>query len=348
MDDSQRSSPSKRPRRDRREAIFERQSKEEKDRLAREYRELQAKIERQRTEVGVNTTASDLRQGLKNADRLFKKIKDTELANADARFFDATVETAANMTRKMKLGGISFDMDDFLSKVKATLGLDRALADHIDVSDDELEGDEETQARRRRLARRGVLGDWEKIGWMAAGFYRHVPGIEFMYGPLKVQHQKRVIARRARTTQIEKEVRPENIEGGRDKGEKSVTDTVKQTVLLRKTLDRLDPQRQGFNLFRLIVNPHDYAQTVENAFYISFLTRDGHAGIEVRPDGEILIRRTDPYLGGEEGELPTNQAVIELDMETWREAIATFNITEPAIPQRPKVQKGVPAANAWY
>ena len=45
-------------------------------------------------------------------------------------------------------------------------------------SEDELQDD--TQAGPSRPARVGRLGDWEKLGWMAAKHSRRVPGVEFM------------------------------------------------------------------------------------------------------------------------------------------------------------------------
>lgn len=42
------------------------------------------------------------------------------------------------------------------------------------------------------------------------------------------------------------------------------------------------------NLFRFVVNPHDFGQSVENLFYLSFLIRDGKCALEV-DDGEPLI-----------------------------------------------------------
>lgn len=55
-------------------------------------------------------------------------------------------------------------------------------------------------------------------------------------------------------------------------------------------LRKLDPSGKGINYFTLVVNPHDFGQTVENVFYASFLIRDGRAGISVLDDGEVMIR----------------------------------------------------------
>ena len=56
-----------------------------------------------------------------------------------------------------------------------------------------------------------------------------------------------------------------------------------------KLLRRRDPDSQGFNFFRFVINPDDFGQSVENCFYVSFLIKDGKAGIQVTPEGEVLI-----------------------------------------------------------
>jgi hypothetical protein len=60
-------------------------------------------------------------------------------------------------------------------------------------------------------------------------------------------------------------------------------------VKVGKVLDELDGRGEGINFFKLVVNPDDFGQTVENVFFVSFLIRDGRAGIEVGKDGEVII-----------------------------------------------------------
>lgn len=38
------------------------------------------------------------------------------------------------------------------------------------------------------------------------------------------------------------------------------------------------------NLFKFIINPHDFGQSVENMFYLSFLIRDGKCALELNED----------------------------------------------------------------
>ena len=44
------------------------------------------------------------------------------------------------------------------------------------------------------------------------------------------------------------------------------------------------------NLFRFIVNPHDFAQSVENMFYLSFLIRDGDCSLEIQDDEPVVCK----------------------------------------------------------
>ncbi len=52
----------------------------------------------------------------------------------------------------------------------------------------------------------------------------------------------------------------------------------------------LNDNPEPINLFKFIINPNDFAQSVENIFYLSFLIRDGHVAFEIQ-DGEPIICR---------------------------------------------------------
>ena len=74
--------------------------------------------------------------------------------------------------------------------MKTKLGLDRVELEDQSASEDELDeslSDTGDRPARRKRARKGALGDWEKIGWMAAGLCRRVPGVEFMFVTSKVE-----------------------------------------------------------------------------------------------------------------------------------------------------------------
>lgn len=198
------------------------------------------------------------------------------------------------------------DLPSLTIRLKVTLGLDvleqREMEAAVDV--DELEDDVALRREEalQRFANGDVVGNWKKIGWMAAQLNRRVPGAEFMYGPLAVEHVKRVMAERTQRKEMAKEVQPIVIQSETQNKSKDVTATnvrIVRTagemqpltpVQIEKVLNHLDKQGNGVNYFRLVVNPDDYGQTVENVFYTSFLIHEGRAGITVQDDGEVMVR----------------------------------------------------------
>lgn len=60
-----------------------------------------------------------------------------------------------------------------------------------------------------------------------------------------------------------------------------------EILKLEKLLDDIGT----VNLFKFVVNPKDFAQSVENIFYLSFLIRDGKVAFETQ-DGEPVICKT--------------------------------------------------------
>lgn len=53
-------------------------------------------------------------------------------------------------------------------------------------------------------------------------------------------------------------------------------------------LEALLEEVGSINVFKFIINPDNFAQSVENIFYLSFLIRDGKAAFETK-DGEPII-----------------------------------------------------------
>jgi hypothetical protein len=113
-------------------------------------------------------------------------------------------------------------------------------------------------------------------------------------------------------------------------------------------------QNGPVNLFRFVINPNDFAQSVENLFYLSFLIRDGECALEIEEDGEPVIcafhkhahtRASDwltdhhparsslviceqPQLSDYQEGLKKQQLVFEFDVKTWEVGhppLCTFN-----------------------
>ncbi|KAJ2925138.1 hypothetical protein H1R20_g11961, partial [Candolleomyces eurysporus] len=181
--------------------------------------------------------------------------------------------------------------------------------------------------------------DWAKIGRKAMAKSRRAPAMGFMLGPLSLEQKKRVIARRARQEKSNEEARrPQELK--EEDIQRSENETVKNVAQIEELLS----EEGQINLFSFIINPNDFAQSVENMFYLSFLIRDGKVALETTEEGEPIIYVCEPpsdedYSSG----LKKQQLVLEFDM---KRAIEVFNITESKIPDRPKAETKL--GDKWY
>ncbi|KAA1472846.1 hypothetical protein DENSPDRAFT_839229 [Dentipellis sp. KUC8613] len=305
------------------------QDPEEKRQIRRDYRVLQNDGEENRN---VNDlTAQQLIHKVQRADDLFRKVQAPQEATLDSNFLLSTSGIAAAKARAMKSGSGAFDVDDFISKLITFMGGRRGTETLSDDSDPE-DGDID------------VPLDWEKIGRKALAKSRRIPAMDFMLGPLSVEQKKRNVGKRAKLEKNKAdETRPQEIK--EEDLVRSENETTKNVLTIRKLLQDQDG---AVNFFRFIINPDDFAQSVENLFYLSFLIRDGICALDIEETGEPVI-----YLCEQAGDadyeagLRKQQMVMELDMVTWKMAIDAFNITTPLIPQRPK-SKESRNTGKWY
>jgi non-structural maintenance of chromosomes element 4 len=62
-----------------------------------------------------------------------------------------------------------------------------------------------------------------------------------------------------------------------------------ESLKIVNQLEKLLSNEGRINLFRFVINPNDFAQSVENIFYLSFLIRDGKVALETDDNGEPMI-----------------------------------------------------------
>ncbi|KAF9583664.1 nuclear protein [Lunasporangiospora selenospora] len=189
--------------------------------------------------------------------------------------------------------------------------------------------------------------DWSKIGRIATKWSYKVPTMDFM---------TRVV-RDPKMMRKPQELREEDIA-------RQENETTKNVMQISDILER---QPDKVNLFKLVVNPESFGQTVENIFYLSFLVRDGKAsiteedmndpnrgdddddeerepkeGANIQPMVELTeVPTAEDYQGG----LLKKQMVMEINMTMWRELIEVYDIREPMIPTRRTKEK---QAGKWY
>ncbi|KAG4084800.1 hypothetical protein H8356DRAFT_1743293 [Neocallimastix lanati (nom. inval.)] len=263
---------------------------------------------------------------IESVDELYQKVNRTQEATLDSQFLLESAEIGAKQAESMKLAGENFDTEDWINKLLTIMG------GRHDIKQEDEDNEENVNLRSLK---------WENIGIRAEPFFDRVPKIDNMIGPLSTeQKEKRSIVRHTRenknSVNLKKpqEIRKEDIK-------EQENETTKNVFQIGEILE----QKGQVNLFEFIVNPDSFSQTVENIFYLSFLIRDGKALLDEK-DGELIIERTDPpdeedYLHG----IKKKQFVLEIDENTWKKIIEVYDIKEPMIPTRPKVQMN---NSKWY
>ncbi|KAJ3993335.1 Nse4 C-terminal-domain-containing protein [Lentinula boryana] len=296
------------------------QNAEEKRALRREYRAIHKNMEGIRQNIR-DCTIDNLTDTVKRADKAFYKVKNTTEATLDSSVLMQLTASHAQMARSLKSGLGAFDMDDYLVKLVTFMGghkPDNQNPDDPDADDALLD----------------APLDWDQIGRRALAKSRRVPVVGFIKNELQSNVPK--FEKNKADERKPQEIREEDIE-------RSVNETTKNVATLESILE----ETGAVNLFRFVVNPESFAQSVENMFYLSFLIRDGKAALDTDEHGEPTIfgcaqPSDEDFTNG----LRKRQIVFELDMATWERAIEVFEITEPIIPTRETAKTKI--GNKWY
>ncbi|KAF8161208.1 Nse4 C-terminal-domain-containing protein [Crassisporium funariophilum] len=304
------------------------QDPEEKRAVRQNYRSLAKKIEEHQGNPN-DILAEDLLSQVQQADQLFSRVKGPQEATLDSHLLLVASNMGAQKARAMKSGSGAFDVDDFVSKLVSFMAGPNALEDALpDDSDAEDTND-------------GSPLDWDRIGRKAMAKSRRVPVMGFMLGPLSIEQKKRAAVKRAKLEKNKEDMRkPQELK--EEDITRSQNETTKNVAILEAMLGECGP----INIFKFVVNPNDFAQSVENIFYLSFLIRDGKAALDLQNGEPIIYGCEEPsdadYVGG----LKKRQIVLEFDMATWKRAIEVFDITETLIPQRPPSETRL--GDKWY
>ncbi|KAJ3934004.1 MAG: Nse4 C-terminal-domain-containing protein [Lentinula lateritia] len=300
----------------------------EKRAVRREYRAIHKDMEDFRQNIK-DCTVDNLADAAKRADKVFYKVKNPTEATLDSSVLLQLTASHAQMARSLKSGSGAFDIDDYLANLVSFMGghkLDNQNPDDPDADDALLD----------------APLDWDKIGRTTLAKSKRVPVVGFMLGPLSIEQKKRAPVKRAKLEKNKADERkPQELK------EEDIARSVNETTKNVATLESILAETGAINLFRFVVNPKSFAQSVENMFYLSFLIRDGKVALDTDEQGEPTIfgcaqPSDEDYADG----LRKRQIVFELDMATWKRAIDVFEITEPTIPTRESSKMKI--GNKWY
>ncbi|KAF8919760.1 Nse4 C-terminal-domain-containing protein [Mucidula mucida] len=309
------------------------QDADEKRAVRKDYRSLTRNMEQHQANIN-DLSISDIADGIGKADKYFARVKGPQEATLDSAFLLMASNLGAQKARAMKSGAGAFDVDEFVSKLVTFMG-GRKFGNQIpeevqsDAEDDEDDPD--------------MVLDWTIIGRKALANTHRAPAIGFMLGPLSLEAKKRAPVQRAKLEKNKAEERkPQELK--EEDIARSENETTKNVAVLENLLTEIG---EAVDLFKFIINPNDFAQSVENIFHLSFLIRDGKVALETSLDGEPMIYSCgQPSDEDYDNGLRKRQIVLEFDQATWKRAIEVFDITEPMVPQRPPAKTRL--GNKWY
>ncbi|XP_065363052.1 non-structural maintenance of chromosomes element 4 homolog A [Calliphora vicina] len=167
--------------------------------------------------------------------------------------------------------------------------------------------------------------NWRVITEIALSVARPAFTKSSMLGAIDVEPKVRVVKEKQqrRRTVLTQEKRPETIKQLKrdDRGAEKVNIILKQVSdLFRQN------NRQPIPYFRLIIDPHNFMNTVENAFQMAFLARDGNVAIEGGEDGYPQVRLVPKDEIAKHTD--TTQAICSLNMKLCKQMIDFYEISE--------------------
>ncbi|KIY67157.1 hypothetical protein CYLTODRAFT_376616 [Cylindrobasidium torrendii FP15055 ss-10] len=306
------------------------QAPDEKRAVRAGLRKYQSKYDPTVSEKDHNPDA--MLEDLDRLNTLWQGVKNPQEATLDSAVILQMTAVGHQKARGLKSGQGAFDTDEFVAKLVSFMGgVNTTGGGDSDSEEDETAG---------RL-------DWSVIGRKALACSRRAPIPGFLLGPLSLEAKKRAQTQRAKL-EINKadmrkpqEIREEDIA-------RSENETTKNVAILENLLRDIG---EPVNLFRFVINPEDFAQSVENLFHLSFLIRDGKVALETTEEtGEPVIFACEAPSDEEkmDNKLMKRQIVFEFDHATWNLAKEVWNITmPPMVPQR-SGPKGTRIGKKWY
>ncbi|SPN99794.1 related to NSE4 Nuclear protein that plays a role in the function of the Smc5p-Rhc18p DNA repair complex [Cephalotrichum gorgonifer] len=360
------------------------QSVEERRNIQRSLRELGRDLTDKADEY-LRGDSNTIRELIVSANEINHRIKQTGEAVIDSRLLVSAADLSYKKTARITQGNVAegVDADEFLSKCITYMR--QGGRGH---GDNAPELSSTQQHRRRNVARGHEGSDDEDengdmMNWSYFGHYACLPSIGrpsiqgHLLGPLSVEKKARKITKRSAPFRINQlaETRPEVINAedltkqdndlavicGRVLQQLTRAQTRLQTELEEVLDEDMSPEEQerimhqhgirstgGVDLMRFVINPRSFGQSVENIFYVSFLIKDGKVAVELDEHGIPSVEPVDENDAQDAGRRTKHQAVFSLDMDTWRDIIATLDIKEPMIAHRREVAQGGPGATGWY
>ncbi|XP_019553412.2 EP300-interacting inhibitor of differentiation 3 [Aedes albopictus] len=176
------------------------------------------------------------------------------------------------------------------------------------------------------------IENWDKLTREAASIFYMAKHSQSLYGafehePVVVQKEAKQRTQRQRADYGEAK-KPDTV----DKLLKKEKSAQKLNLIFNQILKIYEQRGKEIPYFELIIDPEDFMNTVDNAFQISFLIRDGRVALLSDSNHEPIIRPTTQKETEQAQRMTeTTQAILGLNTRKWREMIERFQVDEPLL-----------------
>lgn len=260
-----------------------RQDPNDRRKVRSEYRALIAQAEEAKKDSSLKP--QDLLTLIQRADTLHDKVVAPSESILDTRTLTSVSEMGARMAKKMKLNTDAFDTNEFVTRLARYLGGEalpvRAVGAETATaqnSDDDEENDTSNVD----------AWDWNKLATLAAGYSRRAVTIDFLLGPLEIVVKERKAPTQRRVEEHAERSAPKQLRQ-QDLQTNAESDTAAQVHKVAKLLRQQG--QNGVNLFHFVADPDSFTNTIENLFHVSFLIREGKAGISTDDEGNAILSK---------------------------------------------------------
>ncbi|XP_055616570.1 EP300-interacting inhibitor of differentiation 3 [Toxorhynchites rutilus septentrionalis] len=175
--------------------------------------------------------------------------------------------------------------------------------------------------------------NWDKLTRDAAAIFRMSKHNQSLYGTFESEPepatQKEVKQRAQRQrTDFGQAKKPDTV----DKLQRQEKSAQKLNLIFNQIVTLCEQRRAPLPYYELITDPQDFMTTVDNAFQISFLIRDGKVALLVDENHEPLVRPTSEKENEQAQRMnETTQAILGLNPKKWRDMIERYEVDEPML-----------------
>lgn len=282
-----------------------------------------------------------------------EKVRDTKIHLEDSEVFKEASDFAALNARNLRFGegGIALDERDVLKRLRKYAATDSSILSDI-VKEDQDGGDAYGEGNEDEDEE--LITDeytFNKVNWLKLGvLYYQISKkpilVDFLNGPLA--NEKKRATNRTRNI--------DDTRGGRSTTARHVEasdvaqDEEKNTAyMVRLVYDKYlkKESKEEINFFKFFINPHSFAQSVENLFYTSFLIKDGRLKLYTGKLGVPCISRVSQkeleQIKLDSSNILSSHHIATFNYDVWQYFIQELDIKEAFLGHREGIEDQVPA-----